>query len=126
MKHVKLGCGILAVILALGLALTACLSSLKSELCNAMDAAAEAALTGNWAEADTAAGEGRQTWLRHRNFVAAVVDHELLEQADSMLAELSVYRSRRESTEFAVVCMCLVRQFEAIGESQSLRWWHLL
>ena len=32
MKHVKLGGGILAVILALGLALTACLSSLKSEL----------------------------------------------------------------------------------------------
>jgi outer membrane PBP1 activator LpoA protein len=126
MKHVKLGCGILAVILALGLALTACLSSLKSELCNAMDAAAEAALTGNWAEADTAAGEGRQTWLRHRNFVAAVVDHELLEEADTLFAQLEVYRRCRLSPEYAVVCRCLVRQMEAIGESQSLKWWHLL
>ena len=126
MKHVKLGCGILAVILALGLALTACLSSLKSELCNAMDAAAEAALTGNWEKADASVEKGKQIWLRHRDFVAAVVDHELLEEADTLFAQLEVYRHCRLSPEYAVVCRCLVRQMEAIGESQSLKWWHLL
>ena len=58
--------------------------------------------------------------------MAAMVDHELLEETEKMLSELAVYRSRRLSTEYATVCLCLAKQAEAIGESQSLRWWHLL
>ena len=126
MKHVKLGCGILAVLLVLGLALTLCLSGIRRELCDTMGAAAEAALAENWAAADAAAGKGKAMWQRNREFVAAVVDHELLEEADTLFAQLEVYRQCGLFPEYAVVCRCLVRQMEAIGESQSLNWWHLL
>lgn len=126
MKHVKLGLCILAVLFAAGLLLTSCLSGLRRELCDAMNTAATAALEGRWEDADEAAGAGRQLWERRRKFVASVVDHELLEEADTLFAQLEVYRSQCLSAEYAVVCRCLARQMEAIGESQSLRWWHIL
>ena len=126
MKHVHSGIALLLVLGLLGALLTGFMDGTQSRLSEAMTQAAEAALAENWAAADAYTAQAQSLWERHHRITAAVVDHELLEQADSMLAELSVYRSRRASTEFAVVCLCLVRQFEAIGESQSLRWWHLL
>jgi hypothetical protein len=126
MKHVKLGLCILAVLFALGLLLTSCLSGLRRELCGAMNTAATAALEERWEEADEAAGAGHRLWEQRRKFVASVVDHELLEEVDTLFVQLEVYRSQRLTAEYAVVCRCLSRQMEAIGESQSLRWWHLL
>ena len=126
MKHVKLGLCLLAVLFALGLLLTSCLSGLRRELCDAMNTAATAALEGSWEEADKAAGAGHRLWEQRRKFVASVVDHQLLEEADTLFAQLEVYRSQRLAAEYAVVCRCLARQLEAIGESQSLRWWHIL
>jgi hypothetical protein len=126
MKHVKLGLCILAVLFALGLLLTSCLSGLRRELCGAMNTAATAALEERWEEADEAAGAGHRLWEQRRKFVASVVDHELLEEADTLFAQLDVYGALQLAAEYTTVCKCLVRQMDAIGESQSLRWWHLL
>lgn len=126
MKHVKLGCGILVVLFTIGLLLTLCLSGLRDSLCSAIDTAATAALAENWEEADKSAKAGRQLWERRRKFVASVVDHELLEEADTLFAQLDVYGALQLAAEYTTVCKCLVRQMDAIGESQSLRWWHLL
>ena len=126
MKHVKLGLSLLAALLAIGLLLTGCLSGLRTQLCGTLDAAASQALAGDWVSANHAADTGRQLWEEHHKFVAAVVDHELLEEADTLFAQLEVYRTLKLTAEYAAVCKCLVRQMEAIGESQSLRWWHLL
>ena len=126
MKHVKLGLCILAVLFALGLLLTSCLSGLRRELCGAMNTAATAALEERWEEADEAAGAGHRLGEQRRKFVASVVDHELLEEADTLFAQLDVYGALQLAAEYGTVCKCLVRQMDAIGESQSLRWWHLL
>ena len=84
------------------------------------------ALAENWPAADRVTADAVRRWERSRKLVAAVVDHELLEETEKMLSELAVYRSRKLSAEYAAVCLCLAKQAEAIGESQSLRWWHLL
>ena len=126
MKHVKLGCLFLTVLLVVGLLLTVSLSGLRTQLCSTMDTAAAKALAGDWDAAIEAADQGRQLWERKRKFVASVVDHELLEEADTLFSQLEVYRALQLTAEYAVVCKCLVRQMDAIGESQSLRWWHLL
>ena len=60
------------------------LSGLRRELCDAMNTAATAALEGSWAEADKAAGAGHRLWEQRRKFVASVVDHQLLEEADTL------------------------------------------
>ena len=126
MKRVKLGAVLLAALLLTGALLTAGMERMSSTLEKTLTAAADAAMVENWAEADDAMEKCRQLWQRRRKQVAAVVDHELVEETDSLFSQLVVYREKELPADYAVVCRCLAKQAEAIGDSQSIRWWHLL
>ena len=126
MKHVRVGIVLMVVLLAVGILLSAGMCRLRQTLSGELFDAAQLALAENWQGADRLTESALRRWERSRKLVAAVVDHELLEETEKMFSELAVYRSRKLSAEYAAVCLCLARQAEAIGESQSLRWWHLL
>lgn len=126
MKHVRGGILLMLVLLGLGILLSAGMCRLRKTLSWELTEAARLALAENWPAADRVTADAVRRWVRSRKLVAAVVDHELLEETEKMLSELAVYRSRKLSAEYAAVCLCLAKQAEAIGESQSLRWWHLL
>ena len=126
MKHVRGGILLMLVLLGLSILLSAGMCRLRKTLSRELTEAARLALAENWPAADRVTADAVRRWERSRKLVAAVVDHELLEETEKMLSELAVYRSRRLSAEYATVCLCLAKQAEAMGESQSLRWWHLL
>ena len=126
MKHVRGGILLMLVLLGLSILLSAGMCRLRKTLSWELTEAARLALAENWPAADRVTADAVRRWERSRKLVAAVVDHELLEETEKMLSELAVYRSRKLSAEYAAVCLCLAKQAEAIGESQSLRWWHLL
>ena len=126
MKHVRGGILLMLVLLGLSILLSAGMCRLRKTLSRELTEAARLALAENWPAADRVTADAVRRWERSRKLGAAVVDHELLEETEKMLSELAVYRSRKLSAEYAAVCLCLAKQAEAIGESQSLRWWHLL
>ena len=126
MKHVRGGILLMLVLLGLSILLSAGMCRLRKTLSRELTEAARLALAENWPAADRVTADAVRRWERSRKLVAAVVDHELLEETEKMLSELAVYRSRKLSAEYAAVCLCLAKQAEAIGESQSLKWWHLL
>ena len=126
MKQFWIGVVVLALLLAAGVGLTVIMDDLQGEISAKMTEAAACALEENWEKADLAAGAARAKWERSRKFVAAFADHGPLETADSLFSELTVYRKQQLPAEYAAVCLCLARQAEAIGESHSLRWWHVL
>ena len=126
MKHVRGGILLMLVLLGLSILLSAGMCRLRKTLSRELTEAARLALAESWPAADRVTADAVRRWERSRKLVAAVVDHELLEETEKMLSELAVYRSRKLSAEYAAVCLCLAKQAEAIGESQSLRWWHLL
>ena len=126
MKHVRGGILLMLVLLGLSILLSAGMCRLRKTLSRELTEAARLALAENWPAADRVTADAVRRWERSRKLVAAVVDHELLEETEKMLSELAVYRSRKLSAEYATVCLCLAKQAEAIGESQSLRWWQLL
>ena len=126
MKHVRGGILLMLVLLGLSILLSAGMCRLRKTLSRELTEAARLALAEDWQAADQVTADAVRRWERSRKLVAAVVDHELLEETEKMLSELAVYRSRKLSAEYAAVCLCLAKQAEAIGESQSLRWWHLL
>ena len=126
MKHVRGGILLMLVLLGLSILLSAGMCRLRKTLSRELTEAARLALAENWPAADRVTADAVRRWERSRKLVAAVVDHELLEETEKMLSELAVYRSRKLSAEYAAVCLCMAKQAEAIGESQSLRWWHLL
>ena len=126
MKQFWVGVTVLVFLLAAGAGLAVGMGRLQDDISAKMTEAATYALEENWEKADLAAGDARAKWERSRKFVAAFADHGPLETADSLLSELAVYRKQKLSAEYAAVCLCLARQAEAIGESHSLRWWHVL
>lgn len=126
MKHVRVGIVLMVVLLGIGILLTVGMNRLRQTLSRDLTEAAQQALAENWQAADRAAESALRRWERSRKLVAAIVDHELLEETEKMLSEMDVYRKRKLSADYAAVCLCLAKQAEAIGESQSLRWWHLL
>ncbi len=126
MKRLWLGIGILAAVLLSGLLLTLGMDTIHAQISDDMTQAAQAALAEDWQTAEAQDAKAQAFWDTWREFVAAFADHEPLEEMDRLFAELSVYRSQRLVPEYAAVCLCLARQAEAIGESHSFNWWHLL
>ena len=126
MKQFWVGVAVLILLLASGAGLAVGMDRLQGDISAKMTEAAAYALEENWEKADLAAGDAQAKWERSRKFVASFADHGPLEAADSLLSELAVYRKRKLPAEYAAVCLCLARQAEAIGESHSLRWWHIL
>lgn len=126
MKHVWAGTALMAVLLCAGILMTVCMGSLQETLSQTLTEAADSALAENWEKTDALMGNAKRQWESSRRFVASIADHELLEEAERLFSELAVYRECRLPSDYAAVCLCLARQIEEIGESQSLCWWHLL
>lgn len=126
MKHVWAGAVLLTALLCAGLLLNAGMQRMNGPQPGELKQAAEASLAGNWTRADGIMEKVRSRWEKNREITASVTDHALLEEVDCLFSELAVYREQRLGSEYAAVCMCLARRIEAVLESQSLHWWHLL
>ena len=126
MKRFWLGVGILAVLLAAGISLTVGIAGVHNKLSKDLDGASEAVQRGDWDTAIHLAESAKAQWNRCRRFVASFVDHEPLEQMDSLFSELEIYRQQQLPTDYAAVCTHLSHLSEAIGESHALTWWNLL
>ena len=126
MKRMYIGVGLLAVILASAIALSAAFPAMHMPLAETVEKAAEAALAGNWNEAQVLVTKARQEWERIRDFSAAVADHEPLEQMEGLLTQLEVFGQRKDALDFAAVCRQLAALAEAMADSQRITWWNLL
>ena len=124
MKRLWIGVGVLAAVLAAGIWLNLWMDSLHDRLARELDKAGDLALAQQWQAAEATAQAAREQWLRNRRLLAAVVDHEPLEEMERLFSQLEVYRRQRWSEEFAVTCSLLARQAEAVGDSHSLTWWN--
>ena len=126
MKRFWLGVGILMVLLAAGAGLSLNIAGVHNKLSEDLNAACEAVQQGDWDRAVSLAESAKASWSRHRRFVASFVDHEPLEQINTLFSELEIYRHQQLPTDYAAVCTHLSRLSEAIGESHALTWWNLL
>lgn len=126
MKRVYLGLGLLLVILALGICLTAVFCRIHQPLATILDRAGEAALTGQSEEAAALARKAGDHWRRWRNLTAAVADHEPLEEMDLLFSRLDVLVRLQYWEEFALCCCDLSAMAKAMADSQCLAWWNLL
>jgi len=126
MKRMWIGIGILLALLAMGIALTTAFNSLHLPLAHKLNAAAEAALAGDWDTAEQSTRQCREHWDSCRRLTASFADHEPLEEMDGLLAQLEIWLWLREPEEFAVTAAEISSLARAIAEAQSLTWWSLL
>lgn len=125
MTRLWIGIGLLLVLLLGSLALYFGIVPFHENLAENLDAAAAFAVNGDWAQAQETAFAVRDRWLRYQNSIAAVTDHEPMEQMHTLFRELSILESSQK-TEFASICVHLAETSRAIGETQALKWWGVL
>ena len=126
MNRSRIGAWLLTALLIVGFASSWAMVRFSEPIGENMARAGEAALRGDWAEAEALAGWSRDRWEKYRDFCAAFGDHEPMENIDGLFAQLEIYRQSRDGQNFAALCAQLSQDTEAIGEAHSLTWWNLL
>ena len=126
MKRLYIGVALLIVMLAIGVFLTMAFMAIHQPLEDLLHQAQAAAMEGNWEKAKELTEKAQNLWKKSRHFVAAVADHEPLEEMDGLLARLEVLGALGQAEEFAADCAQLISLCQAMAQSQKLNWWNFL
>ena len=125
MTRLWIGVGLLLILLLGGIALWLGIVPFHENLAESLDRAAQLAAEGHWTQAQDTAFAARDRWQRHKDSIAAVTDHEPMEQMEALFQELSILDAN-QAVDFACICVHLAGVSRAIGETQELRWWGIL
>ena len=121
-----IGIGILVVLLLIGIFVTLYTADAQDRIAQVLSESRESAAVGQWEKAAGKYFQARERWEKHRKSIASIVDHEPMEEADSLFAQLEVYLKARDPVAYCSCCASLEVFARAIGESHSVSWWSLL
>ena len=125
MKRFWIGICVLAILLAAGLGNTYLMMQAHDPISRQLAQAAEAATAGNWDQATALFLDAQSQWDSWIDLAAAFTDHNMLETADGLFAELRVYEKTDEPQVCAAGCAQLSRLIRAIAESHLPSWQNL-
>ena len=121
-----LGAGLLAVFFVLGL----CLSTAADKTClpteDLLEQAAEKTLSGDFAGGITLGMEARTRWQKKWRAIAAIADHEPMDEVDALFAEMEIYARAGEQPHFAACCKELARRIHSFADVHRFSWWNVL
>ena len=122
MKRSWMGAGLLLAMLLTGILTTRCMIRFHAPIARDLDAAAEAALTGNWTRACDLSRRAQKSWEETERFRMCFADHDPVEEIDGCFARLEIYSRREETIAFAAVSVETARKVEAVGEAHKMIW----
>ena len=126
MKHFWLGVILLAVLLFAGIGVGAFMDAVHLPVSEALENAAQEALSGTLDEAASTARDAHSRWQSHWRSTAAAADHAPMDEIDSLFAQLDIYAHTGQTAAFAACCAKLSALVHALSESHCLNWWNLL
>lgn len=121
-----LGAGLLAVFLIFGI----CLSVAADKAClpteELLEQAAERTLSGDFDGGIALGKKAQARWQGQWNAIAAIADHEPMDEVDALFAEMEVYASTDEQPHFAACCKELARRVRSFADVHRFTWWNVL
>ena len=126
MKRLWLGVSFLIVLLIFGIWQTLGLFSIHNTLSDTLSDAALAAQQQDWETADALSQAAHEKWEQYRHLTASFADHEPMEEAEQLFAELQICKGLSLEENYAVVCSNLSQICKAIAESFQISWWNVL
>lgn len=126
MKRLWIGLAVLTVLLFSGWAVSHFMERCHEPIYEDLMQAARSAAQGDWHRAEALAASAREQWQQCRDFTAAFADHSVLEEVDSLFAEVDIYIATREHISFAATCAHLAQLAQAIAQSHCPMWQNLL
>lgn len=125
MKQLWAGILVLAFLLAAGIGAAAAMAHIHRDLSAKLETAAAKSQT-DWARATALAESAKASWEQHRYWVAALADHEPLEEISGLFSQLALCQSLGNREEFAALCLRIADICDKLSESHSPYWWNLL
>lgn len=126
MNKLWIGIGLMVILLLGGIGLLWGSNVFFDGFSRYVSEAGELALVGDWSGATEKMNKSQRQWDTYRRFWASFTDHEPVEQVQTLLLQIELYRKEQREVEFASACRALSRVAENIEESHSLRWWSVL
>lgn len=126
MKHFLLGLGILAALLAIGFWVQSCLDGIHLEISHTLEQASQQTLEGHWEQGQALVDRAKGEWEDHWRKTAAIADHTLMDEIDSLFSQLEVYGQTRQTGHYCAICAQLAVLVEVVAEGHRLSWWNLL
>lgn len=126
MKRCWFAAALLTALLAGSLWVTDYMDDVHSPIAAEVARAGALAMEGNWTEAGEALSRAREGWEGSRKTVAVFADHEPMEEADALFAQLEVAAAFQDGPGFASLCAHLKEALQALGEAHGPSWWNLL
>ena len=126
MKRSWIGFGLLLLLLAASLLVTAMMTRIHEDISLELLQASECALLGEWENVQMFQHRARRKWEKWAHFRACFSDHTPAENIDAGFAAMDIYRRAKDATAYRSACAGLTVQIGALGEAHALVWWNLL
>ena len=121
-----LGAGLLALLLLVSFGAQWLVRGFHQPTVQDLEAAAEAALSKDPAQATAMTQRAKTRWERHRHLTAALTDHNPMDAVDDLFTEAEILAESNQAHELAACCRRLMVVIRSVWEDQSLTWWNLL
>lgn len=119
MKRIWFGAALLAALLILGFCSSALMERTCFSIAENLTKAGELAMDGDWTKAQKNASAAQADWSKRRLLIAALSDHEPMDQTDGFFAQLEIYGRAQDAVSYSSTCNYLASQMEALGKSHS-------
>ena len=119
MTRFRIGFGLLAVLLFLCVFSQIRMSAIQKPIAGTVNRAESYAAREEWTQAAAALLTAQSAWEEHRTFLAALADHQPLEDIESLFAKLESYAQEQDKTEFRAACKELNRRILAVKEAHE-------
>ena len=119
MTRFRIGAGLLLVLLVLCFWSQVRMTKLQKPIAALVLQAETSAAGEDWPGAAGSISRAREEWEDHRTFVAALADHQPLEDIECLFAMLASYAREQDETEFQAACADLSRRILAVKEAQE-------
>ena len=120
MKALRVSIVVLAALMAVSLVNSAYLTARCRDWTARLDAVTAAAESGDW---DVAAGEMaalRSDWQRKQSYLHITLQHEEINEADTLLHQCALYVDSRDGDALADAAVQLTLQFDRLAELEQL------
>ena len=126
MKHLWISASLLLCLLLAGAFSSYGVQQAQKPLTSQLEQAADLGFGEDWAQAEAYFTAAQTRWETYRKFLAVFIDHEPMEEIDSLFGQTAFYIKAKDPVLFAGACNQLCQLAQAIGEAHRLSWWNLL
>lgn len=126
LKRLWFGVGLLTVILVLGILLSGVMERSNKECSALLHRAADSALEENWETAGNFLETAKEKWQKNWAVIAALADHQPMDEIDALFAELETYALSRDAVNFGGTGTHLASLLDAMSRSHKFTLWNFL